>query len=45
MSVEFAKDPLLSDGQCMIETDGGVYDVSIDTELKNLIKRIRLLTL
>ncbi|MDD6551385.1 MAG: FliH/SctL family protein [Lachnospiraceae bacterium] len=45
VSVEFAKDPLLSDGQCMIETDGGVYDVSIDTELKNLIKRIRLLTL
>ncbi|MGN0240711.1 MAG: FliH/SctL family protein [Candidatus Weimeria sp.] len=45
VSVEFAKDPLLTDGQCMIETDGGVYDVSIDTELKNLIKRIRLLTL
>jgi flagellar assembly protein FliH len=45
VSVEFAKDPLLTDSQCMIETDGGVYDVSIDTELKNLIKRIRLLTL
>lgn len=45
VSVEFAKDPLLTDGQCMIETDGGVYDVSIDTELKNLIKRIRMLTL
>lgn len=45
VNIEFAKDPLLTDGQCMIETDGGVYDVSIDTELKNLIKRIRLLTL
>lgn len=45
VSVEFAKDPLLSDGAGLIETDGGVYDVSIDTELKNLIKRIRLLIL
>ena len=45
VSVEFAKDPLLSDGQGMIETDGGVYDVSIDTEFKNLIKRIRLLSI
>lgn len=45
VSIEFAKDPLLTDSQCMIETDGGVYDVSIDTELNNLIKRIRLLAL
>ena len=30
---------------CRIETDGGVYDVSIDTEFKNLIKRIRLLSI
>lgn len=45
VNVEFARDPLLTDGQGMIETDGGVYDVSIDTEFKNLIKRIRLLSI
>lgn len=45
VNVELAKDPLLSDGSGMIETDGGVYDVSIDTEFSNLIKRIRLLSI
>lgn len=45
VKVEFARDPVLGDGQGMIETDGGVYDVSIDTEFKNLIRKIRLLSI
>ena len=27
----------------MIETDGGVYDCSLDTELNNLIKDLKML--
>ena len=37
-------DPLLNDSQCIIETDGGIFDCSIDTELDNLIREIRALS-
>ncbi len=36
--------PLLNDNQCIIETDGGIFDCSIDTELDNLIREIRALS-
>ena len=42
---DIVRDPLLSDGQCIIETDGGVFDCSLDTELKNLIKDIKSLNI
>lgn len=41
--VDFIADPCLTDSQCLIETDGGVFDCSIDTELDNLIRDIKSL--
>lgn len=37
-------DPYLDDSQCIIETDGGVFDCSINTELDGLIRAIRALS-
>ncbi len=37
-------DPLLGDEECLIETDGGMFDCGLDTELRNLMKKIRMLT-
>ncbi|SCW28478.1 Flagellar assembly protein FliH [Lachnospiraceae bacterium C10] len=45
ISLDLVKDPLLTDEKCMIETDGGVYDCSFDTELNNLIKDLKMLGL
>ena len=42
--LDIVKDPVLTEGQCMIETDGGVFDCSLDTELRNLIKDLRSLS-
>lgn len=41
--VDLISDPCLTDSQCLIETDGGVFDCSIDTELDNLIRDIKSL--
>ncbi len=41
--LDIVRDPVLTDGQCIIETDGGVFDCSLDTELRNLIKDIKSL--
>lgn len=38
-------DPTLTEGSCLIETDGGIYDCSIDTELKSLSKELRELSI
>ncbi len=43
LAFDLVKDPLLTDEKCMIETDGGVYDCSLDTELNNLIKDLKML--
>lgn len=43
--LDIVKDPVLSEGQCMIETDGGVFDCSLDTEMRNLIKDLRSLSI
>lgn len=43
IALDLVKDPLLTDEKCMIETDGGVYDCSLDTELNNLIKDLKIL--
>lgn len=41
--LDVVQDPLLDDSQCMIETDGGLFDCSMDTQMRNLIKDIRSL--
>lgn len=42
-SVEIVSDAALARAQCMIETEGGVYDCSLDTELTELKRRLMLL--
>lgn len=42
--LDIVLDPLLDDTQCMIETDGGLFDCGMDTQLKNLIKEIKSLS-
>ncbi|MCR4675175.1 MAG: hypothetical protein K5675_09205 [Lachnospiraceae bacterium] len=42
--LDIVKDPVLAEGQCIIETDGGVFDCSLDTEMRNLIKDLRSLS-
>ena len=44
VSVEVAEDPSLVKNQCMIETDGGVYDCSLDVQMEKLIKSIKTLS-
>ena len=44
VGLDIIADPLLNDDQCIIETDGGIFDCSIDTELENLIREIRALS-
>lgn len=45
MSLEIVSDQSLSDGQCMIETDTGIFDCSLGVQLENLIKDLRSLSL
>lgn len=42
--VEIIEDISLHKNECMIETDGGIFDCSLDTELKELTRKIRLLS-
>ncbi len=42
--VDIISDPTLLESQCIIETDGGLFDCSIDTELDELIRRIKVLS-
>ncbi len=41
--VEFISDVTLGPGGCMIETDGGIYDCSLETELAELRRKLKLL--
>lgn len=43
-SVEIVEDPMLRHNECMIETDGGVFDCSFDIQLGNLINSIKTLS-
>lgn len=43
-NLEVVEDALLSQGQCMIETGGGIFDCSLETELEGLKKELRLLS-
>ncbi len=42
--LEIVEDMALGDGECMIETDGGIFDCGIDTELSELGAKLRLLS-
>ncbi len=42
--IEICKDPHLERSQCVIETDAGVFDCSLDIQLQNLVQEIRILS-
>jgi len=42
--IEIVSDMTLAPSQCMIETESGVYDCSLGTELSELSKKLRLLS-
>ena len=44
-SIDIIEDPTLSEGGCLIETDGGVFDCSVDTELESLVKDLKALSI
>ncbi len=44
IKLDIVLDPLLDDSQCMIETDGGLFDCSMDTQMKNLVADIKALS-
>ncbi|MBQ9437867.1 MAG: hypothetical protein IJU50_05995 [Lachnospiraceae bacterium] len=43
-TLEIIEDNALSQGGCMVETENGIFDCGIDTELKELSKKLRLLS-
>ena len=43
-TVEIIEDMTLSESQCYIEADTGIYDCGLDTQLKALSKELRLLS-
>ena len=44
MSLEIISDLSLEGNQCIIETDTGIFDCSMDVQLKNLIKDLKSLS-
>lgn len=42
--VEIIEDIALSQGACLIETDGGIFDCGVDTQLQQLTNRLRVLS-
>lgn len=42
-SVEIVQDATLSEGECMVETDGGIFDCGLGTQLAELTKQLKLL--
>ena len=45
VSVEVASDASMGEESCMIETDFGVFDCGIDTQMKSLVKEIQKLSM
>jgi len=44
IQIDIVLDPLLDQSQCIIETDGGIFDCSLGVQLENLIKDLRSLS-
>ena len=42
--IEIVADPAMKRNECLIDTDTGVYDCSLDIQLENLINDIRILS-
>ena len=42
--VEIIEDIALAQGACLIETDGGIFDCGVDTQLQQLTNRLRVLS-
>lgn len=42
--IEIVSDPTMKRNECLIDTDTGVYDCSLDIQLENLINDIRILS-
>lgn len=45
LQLDIIRDPVLEVHQCLIETDGGVFDCSLDVELDNLVKDLKSLSM
>ncbi len=43
-TVEFVEDMTLAQNECLIETDGGIFDCSLGTQLEELGRKLRLLS-
>ena len=43
MDVDFVQDATLAPASCLIETENGVFDCSLETELKELKRKLMLL--
>lgn len=44
INISILEDSALTKNQCVIETDGGIFDCSLDIQLEQLIKDIKLLS-
>ena len=44
VQIDIVEDHTFRKGQCMIESDSGIYDCSLDIQLDNLISAIKLMT-
>ena len=44
VQIEIVEDPTFRKGQCMIESDSGIYDCSLDIQLDNLIGAIKVMS-
>jgi flagellar assembly protein FliH len=42
--IEIVEDQTFSKGQCLIESDSGIYDCSLDIQMENLIRAIRVMS-
>ncbi len=42
--IEIIEDIAISKGECLIETDGGIFDCGIGTQLEELTKKLRVLS-
>ncbi len=43
-NLEIIEDPLLKENECIIESEGGVFDCSLGVELSELSRKLKLLS-
>ncbi len=43
-TMEIIEDPLLKENECMIESDSGIFDCSLGTELSEITRKLKLLS-